>query len=1615
MSRSCSEVTRLRLMATVAIVLTAIPALAQRQMEKLGRGVIAVRTGTSSVYISWRLLATDPDNIGFNLLRCANGITNQVNSQFITNTTDCIDASVNFAVSNAWFVQPVASGVAQALSAPWVLPNNAPTRQYFSVPLAAVTNGAAPPYDVKFCWVGDLDGDGEYDFVVDRLSTTVATNQYLQAYKRDGTFLWQMDMGYNSTNQYNIEPGASAISVGDKDNVTVYDFDGDGYAEVAVRTARGVILPDGTTITGPDDTTQYLSILNGLTGRELARVTLTNLWPSDGPMNFRMGVMYCDGVHPSLIMEGENRHGSGAFQREAMAFDYRNGQLTRRWFFTPPDGSNLSWSHQIRISDVNHDGIDELLDIGSARTGAGATLYDTELLHGDRFHVMDIDPDHPGLETFAIQQDNPTLLATALFESGTGRMLKKWYSGGVADVARGIALDMDPTHRGCEMYSTQPGIFDCKGNQIYVNNLWAPEGVWWDADLSREFEDGAGSGAPNPVINKFNPTTGGVDRIYSIYSDGGGYQVHQAYGGRAAFWGDILGDWREELVLVANDYSEIRIYTTKLAARNRLYCLMQNPQYRDEATTKGYYEANYVDYYLGNGMPPPPPPPVSNAKLVWRGDGTNNVWDAATAANWLTNWFYVGNANTHPAAFNAGDTVLFDLTGSNNTAITLAGSLTPGDVRVHSPKDYTFGGSGSLAGAMGLTKAGAGRLIFSGTNTYTGATLIAEGPFVVNGALPNSPVTVRGGVWLDGRLGGTGVVGSTVSIYEGAGVSPGAGTNSPGTLTLATNLLLGGRTLNDFDLSNDPTGATNANDSVVVNGNLILQGTNTLVIHLLNANLAAGNIYPLITYAGTLTGSLANLTVSGLSGIPFALTNPPGKIALLVKSFRAPATISWTGGNGGNAWDLMTTANWLNGGVKDMFAPSDTVRFDSTGVSNLTVSLVGDLNAANITVDSPSNYVFTGSGAIIGSGGLLKTNSGTLTISNANNTFTGKTTIAGGTLAVSEMDAVGFPSPIGNPPADATNLILSGNATLRVLGESYTDRGVTLNTGTNSIDVTNSSDQLTMAGVIAGGGALQKLGAGTLALTGSNAYTGATYIRGGSVSFGGDDANQYGCGPGPGGNGNTTITLENAALRMFSDSGSYNHTYWNLIVPTNSSGTFYADDRCYLHGTLTGGGAFNFNVNYVRTELDGNWSAFAGQINVTTGGSGDFRINNSYGYGNAGVDIGNYVYAYHMTSGSAVSLGSLSGGTYSHLSGTAWTVGAKNADSTYAGNISGNSLTKVGTGTLTLTGNTNTYTGTTTVSLGTLQIGSGGTSGTIGAGNITDNATLAFNRSDFITDTNFGVISGTGNLAKRGAGRLALTKAHTCSGATTVEAGTLALTNSGSIANSSNIVISAGALFDVSGTTGGSMTLASGKMISGNGSVKGNFTVGDGAFLSPGTNGIGTLNFSNALALAGTSTNLFEIRKTPLTNDVAKIHGPLTNGGVLIVTNIGAVVLSNGDSFKLFNAASYSGAFAKVILPSLPVGLGWNTNALNTTGTISVIVAAKPFISAISMSTGSLGFSGTGGIANANFYLLGATNISQPISNWARLLTNQFDQNGYFDFSCGMDTNAQNFYRLQLQ
>jgi autotransporter-associated beta strand protein len=424
-------------------------------------------------------------------------------------------------------------------------------------------------------------------------------------------------------------------------------------------------------------------------------------------------------------------------------------------------------------------------------------------------------------------------------------------------------------------------------------------------------------------------------------------------------------------------------------------------------------------------------------------------------------------------------------------------------------------------------------------------------------------------------------------------------------------------------------------------------------------------------------------------------------------------------------------------------------------------------------------------------------------------------------------------------------LILSGNSTLRVTGESYTDRGLTLNSGTNTIEVFNAADQVTIAGQIVGGGALLKAGAGALALTVSNGYTGGTFISGGSVSLGSVAGNQYGLGSG-------LVTISNATVNLMDVEASENCA-WGIRVPTNSTATLNCDGRSTMSGSLTGGGTLNVFSPYVRTDFSGNWSAFTGQINAT---GGNFRENNSAGYPLAKFYVGSAASLQNRVSGTpTISIGELSGDQGGNCSASGgndgvavnWSVGGLNTSATFAGNTyNGIGFIKVGTGAWIWTGTNISHTGQTTVNVGTLLI--------------------------------------NGNAAP-------------ASGAVTVGA---------------------------SGTLGGTGVVGGATTVNGK--------------LSPGSNGIGTLTFSNNVTLASGSTVFIEINKGAATKDLVNASGTVVYGGTLLVTNLGGTLI-NGDSFKIFNAATYGGTFASFNLPPLTNSLVWDKTALASSGTLSVIIS----------------------------------------------------------------------------
>jgi autotransporter-associated beta strand protein len=1366
---------RLLRLLLVAVFAGAVALHAQRQMEPLGRGVVAMRTSSTQVYVGWRLLGSDPADLGFNLYRSIGGAAaTKLNGSVLTASTNYLDTPGATALASviSYHVVPVRNGVEQTASAAYTLAANATSgRQFIRLPFAsAYPNPASTfPYTVKFCWVGDFDGDGEYDFLVDRLSTNpTAEKQFLEAYKRDGTFLWRMDMGVNSVNQYAYEPGSSAISIGDTDNVTVYDLDGDGRAEVAVRTANGVTVTNaaGTvvaTISAASNTTQFVSIINGLTGAELARATLPNPWAQFGTLTSKCAVGYFDGQRPSVLFYGYNRDGSGPFYRAFTAFDYRNGQLTQRW--STAQTFHGAEGHQIRIADVDNDGKDEVCEIGHVIDDNGTQLFDiAEVTHGDRFHVADIDPDRPGLENFIIQQNNPSFLATAYYDAGTGQMLKKWYATDVVDVGRGIAQDLNSTHKGYEMYSTQPGIYNAKGIQIYTNNVWAPEGLWWDTDLLREFIDGAGSGALNPVINKFNQTTGVSDRLWTIYSDAGSFSITQAYGGRPAFWGDLLGDWREELVFVTTDYTALRIYTPTSVATNRLYTLMHNPAYRCQTTTKGYVQSSNVDYYLGVGMTTPPPPPMVPAALAWAGGAGASTWNTGTTSAWKN------TATSAASTFSAGQSVRFDLAGNNSAAVALSGMLQPGDVTVYSPIDYTFdGAAGSLAGTMKLVKAGKGALRVTGAHAFSGATTVWDGALRVDGTLSATPVTVWGGTWggplakglTGGRLAGSGTINQAVAVQYRGTLTPGTGMNSAGTLTLGGGLTAADGATLAFDLSTDPSGLVTPNDRLAITGNLALSGVVSVVINPLSGQLASGT-YTLATYSGSLTGSTSNLSVVVPEGTPYSVSLASGALTLTVPVTRPAGAVTWAGTTSGT-WDISTTQNWRLSGSPAVFVTGDTVAFDDTGSTRPAVTLNVSAPLAGLTFAGSTNYTLSGSGSIAGAGGLAKSGASIVTV-NTTNSFTGPVAITGGVLAIDNLADGGAPSSIGASPAAAANFTLNGG-TLRLVGpQTNTNRGLTLGASGGAIEIPTASVNLQISGGITGAGALTKTGAGTLILAAANTHTGGTVLQAGTLVLASDTANTSGLGSGG-------ITLQGGTLRMYDNIGSSNTSSWPINVPAGASARFEADGRSALAGALTGAGTLDFNTSYVRTDLTGNWSAFTGTLNVTTDADGgDLRLMQSAGLPGALLNVAASTYTYYnntLSSNFTYPIGALAGsgtlaGTITGGRTLTWQIGARGTDTTFAGvfaNGTGTTaLTKVGAGTLTLTG-ASTHTGATTVSAGKLVLSGGSLTGSAvtvqsggtfgGNGAVTGN--LTFNSGATLLAHPTAPLAITGNLAFGGA------------------------------------------------------------------------------------------------------------------------------------------------------------------------------------------------------------------------------------------------------------------------
>jgi rhamnogalacturonan endolyase len=599
-------------------LLCGTPVKAQRQMEKLGRGLVAFHKGNDSVYIGWRLLGTDPEDIGFNLYRkTGKNVPVKLNTTLLTQTTDFTDTRVDLDLENTYTVKPVINGNEQESATPYRLAPNALPRQFLEIKLKTPTGYV--PNDAS---AADLDGDGEYELVLhqagrskDNSMNGITDPPIFQAYKMDGTLLWEINLGRN------IREGAHYTQF------MVYDLDGDGMAEFACKTAdgttdsRGKVIGDGSKdwrnqngkiLEGPE----FFSIFNGKTGELLATTAYLpdrgdiGSWGGTGGNGkndssgnrvdrFTACIAYLDGKRPSVVM------GRGYYGRTVLAAcDWRAGKLSSRWVFDTKDGSNPysgMGNHNLSVADVDSDGKDEIVFGSLCVDDDGKGLYTTGFRHGDALHVSDLDPAHPGLEVFGVHEieEGTKGPGAVLYDARSGTVL--WRGSEDQDVGRGVAENIDTTRSAAQIwYSGSAGLLDIKWNLIGNTPPSANFLIWWDADLSRELLDGN-------HIDKYN---GG--RLFTA-SD---CVANNGSKSTPVLSADLFGDWREEVVLRTADNQSLRIYSTTIPSKYRLYTLMHDPQYRLSIAWQnvGYNQPPHPGFYLGKGMKKAPKPDILTPK-----------------------------------------------------------------------------------------------------------------------------------------------------------------------------------------------------------------------------------------------------------------------------------------------------------------------------------------------------------------------------------------------------------------------------------------------------------------------------------------------------------------------------------------------------------------------------------------------------------------------------------------------------------------------------------------------------------------------------------------------------------------------------------------------------------------------------------------------------------------------------------------------------------------------------------------------------------------------------------------------------------------------------------------
>lgn len=577
------------------------------KQEDLGRGFVAVREDPQTVHLSWRYLISDPADIAFDLYR--NG--EKVNYEPLKNATffsdrNATDKELNYELH---IINQQEQGSKKETQQKVEV--NQPYG-YINIPLNIPPDGVTPSgqhysYHANDASVGDVDGDGEYEIILkwdpsnahDNAHDGYTGNVYMDCYKLNGEQLWRIDLGRN------IRAGAHYTQF------IVFDLDGDNKAEVVIKTGDGTLDGTGVVIGDPDadhrnnkgrilSGPEYLTLFEGETGKALQTIDYipargsSESWGDDRANRsdrFLACVAYLDGEYPSVVMC------RGYYTRTVLAaFDWRNGELTNRWVFDSDEPGNEKYAgqgnHNLRVGDVDSDGRDEIVYGSCTIDNDGKGLYSTEMGHGDAMHLTVFDPSSRKLQVWDCHENKRD--GSSFRDAATGEVLFQVKSN--SDVGRALAADIDPTSRGVEMWSlASGGIRNIKGEVINpsIRGISVNMACWWDGDLSRELLNGT-------EISKYNPGTGVVDQIFDCDE----CVRNNGTKSTPVLAADIIGDWREEVILRTSDNQNLRIYVSPHETNYRFHTFMQDPVYRISVATQNvaYNQPTQPGYYFGSDL-----------------------------------------------------------------------------------------------------------------------------------------------------------------------------------------------------------------------------------------------------------------------------------------------------------------------------------------------------------------------------------------------------------------------------------------------------------------------------------------------------------------------------------------------------------------------------------------------------------------------------------------------------------------------------------------------------------------------------------------------------------------------------------------------------------------------------------------------------------------------------------------------------------------------------------------------------------------------------------------------------------------------------------------------------